>query len=207
MLQEKGPLTDLSKPSATPHSWVSPSRLRQGASLVRCPNCLARSAAKRTGPTTLRRPKCLACSASLLRVGGYRNVAPVHLSARRVVMNLEKLIRVRVTSVAEVLTEQAIDLGNLSLFRMKPSFERTLHLADLGVVHLGRNLLRVLIRGASGVAKATAFLRKHLTWLSHTLNTPTDIPTIREHVCQSRRYGRHHNALGTALATALAASI
>ena len=62
MLQEKGPLTDLSTPSATPHIWVSPSRLRQGASLVRCPNCLARSAAERSGPSTLSTAKCLACS-------------------------------------------------------------------------------------------------------------------------------------------------
>lgn len=44
-MQEKGPLTDLLLPSATPHSWVRQSRLRQGGSRVRWPNCLACSAA------------------------------------------------------------------------------------------------------------------------------------------------------------------
>jgi len=39
-----------------------------------------------------------------------------------------------------------------------------------GVVHLGRKLLQVLIWVAGGVVEATALLRKHLTWLSHTLN-------------------------------------
>ena len=75
-------------------------------------------------------------------------------------------------------TEQAIDLGNLSLFRLNPSFERTLHLADLRVVHLGTKLLQWIVWVASGVAKATAFWRKHLTWFlayfEHAHGYPSD---------------------------------
>ena len=120
MLQEQGPLTDLSMPSATPHIWVSPSRLRQGASLVRCPNCLARSAVKRARASTLSRAKCLARSAPLCQTGRYRKVTPCSFSVRGVVMNLERFRNTWVSSVAAVLTEQAIDLGNLSLLELDP---------------------------------------------------------------------------------------
>lgn len=82
------------------------------------------------------------------------------------------------SSVTEVPTEQAIDLGNLSLLELEPSFERTLHLANLRAVHLGRRLQHILIWVASGVAKATAFWRKHLTWflayLEHAHRYPSD---------------------------------
>ena len=68
------------------------------------------------------------------------------------------------TAITQVLTEQATDVGSLSLFRLDPSFGRTLYLADLRVVQLGRKLLQALIWVASGVAKTTANLPKHLTW-------------------------------------------
>ncbi|APT95102.1 hypothetical protein CSTAT_07060 [Corynebacterium stationis] len=68
------------------------------------------------------------------------------------------------TAITQDLTEQATDLDSLSLFRLNPSFGRTLHLADLRVVHLGRKLLQALIWVDSGVAKTTANLRTHLTW-------------------------------------------
>ena len=76
------------KPSATPHVWVSPIRLRQGESLVRCPNCLARSAAKRPRPSTLSRAKCLACSVTSSTRLGDKNVPKCSFSARRVKKNL-----------------------------------------------------------------------------------------------------------------------
>ena len=80
------------------------------------------------------------------------------------VINLERFGRPRVEAITQVLTEQATDVGSLSLFRLDPSFGRTLYLADLRVVQLGRKLLQALIWVASGVAKTTANLPKHLTW-------------------------------------------
>ena len=123
------------------------------------------------------------------------------------VINLERFGRPRVAAITQVLTEQATDVGSLSLFRLDPSFGRTLYLADLRVVQLGRKLLQALNWVASGVAKTTANLPKHLTWFLASFNTPTDIPGIVDQVCHCRRYVRNQNALRIALDTDLAAGL
>ena len=65
----------------------------------------------------------------------------------------------------------------------------------------------MLIWVASGVARATAFLRKHLTWFLAYFEHAYECPTDCRQALPLSRYGRHHNTLGTALVTDVAVSI